>query len=85
MGCAEPRSRAENREKSHFFRVVGTFEAEGEAFLSRTVISNEIWRHDFEKESKCNPWKGTILILPEDTFEEFFVSGQGHDHCLRGL
>ena len=75
MGSAEPRSRAENREKSHFFRVFGTFEAEGEAFLSRTVIVNENWLHHFQKESKCNPWKDTILSLPEDTIKKFFVRG----------
>jgi len=85
MGSAEPHSRAENREKSHFFRVFGTFEAEVEAFLSRTVIVNENWLHHFEKDSKLNPWKGTILNLPEDTIEELFVRGQGQDHRFMGL
>jgi len=64
MGSTEPRSRAKKREKSQFFRVADKFEAEGEAFLSRIVTANETWLHHFEKESKCNPWKGTILNLP---------------------
>jgi hypothetical protein len=64
MGSAEHRILAETREKSHFFRVAGTFEGKGEAFLSRIVIANETWLHHFEKESNCYQWKGTIHNLP---------------------
>jgi hypothetical protein len=51
----EPHSRTQNREKGHFFRVVGTSEAEGEAFLSRIATTDEICILHFEPKARGNP------------------------------
>ena len=52
-------------EKINFFRADGTFEAEGETFLSRIVTADETWVHYFESETKRQSKEWHRFPLPE--------------------
>jgi len=77
-GSAEPRSRAENQ--NQFLPSFWHVWSWGRGLLIPDCYSK--WKLASEKDSKCNSWKGTIINLPEDKIEEFFVRGQGDDHCF---
>jgi hypothetical protein len=67
MGSSERHSRTQNREKSHIFELLPSFEAEGEVFLSRIVTADETWVHNFVPEKKAIHGIPPSLISMEES------------------
>ena len=62
------------------------FQAQGETYPSWIVTADETWFCHFELETKRQSAGMVLLsVSPEERIQTFFISGQGHDHCLLSL
>jgi hypothetical protein len=59
------------------------FQALGETLPSWIVTADETWFHHFELQTE-RAVRGMVLssFSSEERIQTFFISGQGHDHCL---
>jgi hypothetical protein len=65
------------------FTLLVCFKAQGKTFPSWIITADEIWFHHFELETKRQSAEWHYRHSPQKKeFKHFFISGQGHDHCL---